>query len=115
MITLYGIKSCDTCRKALKWLAAEGLDHSYHDLRADGLEEALVADWLAALGWEKLLNKSSTTWRQLDPADKEGLDDSKALTLLMAHPTLIKRPVFVRPGKVPLVGFRDAQKAELKG
>ena len=67
MITIYGIKNCDTCRKALKWLQAEGIEHRYHDFRADGLEAADVTRWVSAVGWETLLNRRGTTWRKLPP------------------------------------------------
>ena len=64
MITVYGIKNCDTCRKARKWLEAEGLEHRFHDIRADGLEPAMLEDWITELGWEVLLNRRGTTWRK---------------------------------------------------
>jgi arsenate reductase len=113
MLTVWGLKTCDTCKKALKWLADEGIAHAVKDVRADGVPASELARWVDAVGWETLVNKASTTWRGLDDADKDGLDAAKAKALLAAHPTLIKRPVFVT-GKDVVVGFRDAQKAALK-
>jgi len=106
MITVYGIKTCDTVRKALKWLDAQGIKHAYHDFRADGLDAATVGRWVDAMGWESVLNKRSTTWKQLDDAAKEDLDAPRAIALMVAHPTLVKRPVFEREGSV-LQGFSD--------
>ena len=114
LITVYGLKNCDTCRKALKWLTAEGIAHEFHDLRADGLEPALVDAWVGELGWEVLVNTRGTTWRGLDDAAKAGLDANKAATLIVEHPALMKRPVFDL-GTRRLVGFKDAEMAALKG
>ena len=114
MITVYGIKNCDTCKKALKWLTAEGIEHRFHDFRADGLDAADLARWAQAAGWEKLLNRRGTTWRKLAEADKDGVDAAKAETLMAANPTLIKRPVFDAGGQV-LVGFSAAEQAALRG
>ena len=106
MLTVWGLKTCDTCKKALKWLADEGISHAVKDVRADGVPASELARWVDAVGWETLVNKSSTTWRGL-------ADAAKAKALLAAHPTLIKRPVFV-VGDDIIVGFRDAQKNALK-
>ena len=113
MITIYGIKNCDTCRKALKWLQAEGIEHRYHDFRADGLEAADVTRWVSAVGWETLLNRRGTTWRKLPDTDKDGIDEQKAAELMQANPTLIKRPVFDLGGKV-VVGFKDAEQQQIR-
>jgi arsenate reductase (glutaredoxin) len=113
MLTVYGIKNCDTCRKALKWLAAEGIEHTFHDFRVDGLEPANVSRWADAAGWEKLLNRRGTTWRNLPEADKEGVDEAKATTLMAGNPTLIKRPVFDDDSRI-LVGFTAAEQDALK-
>ena len=114
MLTVYGIKNCDTCRKALKWLSAEGIEHTFHDFRVDGLDPANVARWADAAGWEKLLNRRGTTWRNLPEADKGGLDAASAQVLMAGNPTLIKRPVFETGGKV-LVGFSADEQAALRG
>jgi len=104
MITLYGLKNCDSCRKALKAYAAAGKTVRFHDLRADGLEEVRLKSWLQALGWETLINRRGTTWRNLDDAEKAGLDDGRALALGLAHPSLLKRPI-VETAEGVSVGF----------
>lgn len=114
MITVNGIKNCDTCRKALKWLAAEGIEHRFNDFRVDGLEPADLSRWSAEAGWEVLLNRRGTTWRNLDDADKADVDAEKAEALMAANPTLIKRPVFDL-GDAVLVGFGDDERRALKG
>lgn len=113
MLTVYGIKNCDTCRKALKWLSAEGIEHTFHDFRVDGLEPANVTRWAAAVGWEKLLNRRGTTWRNLAESDKDGVDAARAQALMAGNPTLIKRPVF-DDGSSILVGFSAAEQDALK-
>jgi arsenate reductase len=108
MITVYGIKNCDTCRKALKWLAAEGIDHRFHDFRTDGLDRATLDRWTRTLNWEQLLNRRGTTWRNLPDDAKDSIDAAAAMTLMEANPTLIKRPVFDL-GNEYAVGFKDAE------
>jgi len=112
MLILYGLKSCDSCRKALRWLADEGVEARLHDFRKDGLDKSLLARWSAAVGWESLLNRRSTTWRNLPEQDKAELDDERALALMQAHPALIKRPVIEFDGKV-LIGFGDETRASV--
>ncbi|MCW8916337.1 MAG: ArsC family reductase [Magnetovibrio sp.] len=104
MITVYGIKNCDTVRKALKWLESQGIEHTFHDFRKDGLDEKTVACWVDALGWESVLNKRSATWKQLKDTDKSDIDALKAIALMVANPTLVKRPVFEGKGLI-LNGF----------
>jgi len=110
--TLYGIKNCDTVRKARKWLESESIDHSYHDFRADGLDKKDLKAWVKAAGWEVLLNKRSTSWKQLSDKDKETVDESKAIALMLANPTLIKRPVLTHKKEIH-VGFKPAEYAKL--
>lgn len=118
MITVYGLKTCDTCRKALNWLKDEKIAHRFVDLRADGIGQAEVSRFAKAVGWEKLLNKASTTWRGLDDSAKADLTEARAIALMVEHPTLIKRPVFEVAGKdgraIIVSGFRDAEKAAVK-
>ena len=114
MITVYGIRNCETCRKALKWLEAGGIEHRFHDFRKDGLTATQVAAWLEDVGAAVLLNKRGTTWRNLSNAEKESLDAGKAEALIVANPTLVKRPVFEGAGTL-LVGFGNAQRDALKG
>ncbi|ABS63261.1 arsenate reductase and related [Parvibaculum lavamentivorans DS-1] len=114
MLTVYGLKNCDTCRKALKWLDAEGVPHRFHDLRADGIKASDIKRFAAAAGWDVLLNKSSTTWRSLPKSESENVGEAKALALMAAHPALIKRPVFELENGAVVVGFREEQKTALK-
>lgn len=113
MITVYGLKTCDTCRKALRWLESEGIAHRFHDVRADGLDAKALQAWIGELGWEVLVNTQSTTWRGLDDGQKTGLDAKKAAALILAHPALMKRPVFDL-GHRRLVGFKAPQMEALK-
>ncbi len=114
MIVVNGLKNCDTCRNAMKWLAAAGKAARLHDVRADGLDGAALDRWIAAVGWEALLNRRGTTWRKLADADKADVDAAKARALMVEHPALIKRPVFERDGRV-IVGFGAAEKEALAG
>ncbi|PLW70064.1 ArsC family reductase [Pseudohalioglobus lutimaris] len=93
MITLYGIKNCDTVKKARKWLDDREIEYRFHDVRADGLERETVMHWLQTLGWEILVNKRSTTWKALDPTARDNMDDVTAAAAILEHPTLFKRPV----------------------
>ncbi len=103
-LTIYTLKSCDTCKKALKWLDAESIAYTNHDVRADGLDRSTIASIVENAGWETALNRRSTTWRGLGDADKEAIDNAKAIALIAEHPTLMKRPVFVAGNNV-VVGF----------
>lgn len=107
---LYGIKNCDTVKKARRWCDDNGITYQFHDFRIDGLDETIVNDWLEHLSWEKLLNKRSTSWRQLDDSDKDNLNQSKAIKLILANPTLIKRPV-LSDNTHYNVGFKEADYA----
>ena len=111
MLTVYGIKQCDTCRKALKWLAEEGIEHQFHDFRIDGLQTSLLQGWLDSPFSDKLINRRSTTWRQLTGEQRQ-FEGDELLGLLLEHPTLIKRPVFVTDDIVA-VGFSPKELAEL--
>lgn len=114
MIVIHGLKNCDTCKKARKWAEQEGLEHRFHDVRADGLTGQMLDAWLGQVSWEVLLNRRGTTWRGLDEAVKETVDAAKARDLMLEHPALIKRPVFDRDGAIS-VSFTDVVKASLKG
>ena len=106
MLIVYGIKQCDTCRKALKWLSEQGVEHRFHDFRIDGLDEDRLASWMSSEFADVLVNRRSTTWRQLTGAQREAAGDD-LLRLLLDNPTLIKRPVFQARG-VLAVGFKPA-------
>ncbi|MEO0983292.1 MAG: arsenate reductase [Pseudomonadota bacterium] len=112
-LTLYGLKTCDTCRKALKALEAAGTPAAFVDVRADGVSSEQLKRWAEAVGWQKLINTKSTTWRSLEPADKADLDEAKALDLLAAHPTLIKRPVLEAGDAIHVGWTKDVQAALL--
>lgn len=107
-MTLYGIKNCDTVRKARKWLDKNQPNISFHDFREDGLDKEQLTHWVALIGWEKLFNKRSTSFRNLSDADKADIDQDKAIELMLSHPTLIKRPVLVVNDKIQ-VGFKEAE------
>jgi len=111
-LTLYGLATCDTTRAARKWLDGQGIAYAFHDVREDGLTKPLVERWMKQLGWEKVLNKASTTWRGLSEADRAGVDRAKAVALILANPTLVKRPLLDRGGTFA-VGFRPADYAAL--
>lgn len=106
-LIVYGLKACDGTRKAIKTLEAAGKSVTLHDVRADGLPEALLRDWVAALGWKALLNTRSTTWRGLDAGEKESIDEERAIGLMLAHPALVKRPV-VDTGSAVVIGAAAA-------
>ena len=110
---MYGIRNCDTCKKALKWLAEEGIACEFHDFRKQGLEAQTVARWLATIDRDILINKRGTTYRQLDDAQKAELSGEDPTELLLSLPTLMKRPIF-ETGDAYLVGFTEREKAALK-
>ena len=107
-ICLYGIPNCDTVKKARGWLDARGLGYAFHDYKKEGTDPAKLAEWRDAAGWEALLNRRGTTFRKLDEADKADIDRAKALRLMAAHPSLIKRPVVEHGGGL-LIGFDEAE------
>lgn len=104
---LYGIKNCDTVKKARDWLTQEGINYSFHDFRADGLDEETVKRWINQLGLDLLVNKRSTTWKELDEQIKASFGEATAINVIMSHPTLIKRPV-LESGAQLFVGFKAA-------
>ena len=104
-VTLYGIPNCDTVKKARDWLTARGLAYTFHDYKKAGADPAKLAQWAGAAGWEKVLNRAGTTFRKLPDVDKQDLDMAKAVALMAANPSCIKRPVLEHPGGV-LVGFK---------
>ncbi len=110
-LRLYGLKNCDTCRKALKALSAAGVEHQFADIRAGGVSAGRIAGWAKAAGWQTLLNTKSTTWRNLGEVDKQVADEAAAVALMAAHPTLIKRPVTETGGSVTVGWTKDIQAA----
>jgi arsenate reductase len=108
MTTIYGIKNCDTMKKARAWLDGKGVAYEYHDYKASGIDRARLEGWARKVGWEVLLNRAGTTFRKLPDGDKEGLTEAKAIALMVAQPSMIKRPVLESGGRL-LVGFRPEQ------
>jgi arsenate reductase len=104
-ITIYGIKNCDTMKKARAWLDGHGVGYDFHDYKIAGIAKEKLKQWSEELGWETLLNRSGTTFRKLPDADKAGLNEKKALALMQAQPSMIRRPVLDLGGKL-LVGFK---------
>jgi len=105
---MYGIKNCDTIKKARRWLDAQQIAYRFHDYRADGLDAALLDTFIAELGWEALLNTRGTTWRKLDDARRESIQNAPSAAELMREmPAIIKRPLLCAPGKPMLLGFTE--------
>ncbi|HFD12939.1 MAG TPA: ArsC family reductase [Crenotrichaceae bacterium] len=104
MTTLYGIKNCDTVKKARNYLDNHSIDHDFHDYRSDGLTQIQLKSWVVELGWETLINKRSATWRQLPDVLKGNLDEVEAIKVMLEQPTLIKRPLLELDGSYYL-GF----------
>lgn len=113
MLTLYGIKNCDTVKKARRWLEDHGVEYQFHDFRQDDLDKTLLNRWLDQLGWETIVNKRSTTWRSLSDKEKDISTNAQAAKLLLANLTLIKRPV-VENEKTLLVGFKESDYKAIK-
>ena len=103
--TIYGIKNCDTMKKARAWLDANGVAYNFHDYKTAGVDKEKLKAWSDKVGWETLLNRAGTTFKKLDDADKENLTEKKALALMLAQPSMIKRPVLESGAKL-LVGFK---------
>jgi arsenate reductase len=104
-VTIYGIKNCDTMKKARAWLDGQGIAYDFHDYKAEGIDRAHLEKWVKALGWEALLNRAGTTFRKVPDKDKDGLTDKKAIALMLAQPSMIKRPVLEKGAKL-LAGFK---------
>jgi arsenate reductase len=111
-VTIYGIKNCDTMKKARAWLDKHRVEYSFHDYKVSGVERERLEGWSKKVGWENLLNKSGTTFRKLPDKDKQDLDAKKAIALMLAQPSMIKRPVLDLGGGKLLVGFKPEQYAE---
>ncbi|MXO61189.1 ArsC family reductase [Altererythrobacter salegens] len=107
-IQFYGIPNCDTVKKARKWLEEQGVAYDFHDYKKEGADPNMLRHWAGAVGWEALLNRRGTTFRGLPEADREGIDKAKAVALMAAHPSLIKRPVVIYDNGL-LVGFDTDQ------
>ncbi len=108
-ITIYGIKNCDTMKKARAFLDKQGVDYAFHDYKTAGIERKQLERWAKKAGWETLLNRAGTTFKKLPDKDKEGLTEKKAIALMLAQPSMIKRPVLDLGGGKLLVGFKPEQ------
>ena len=114
MYTVYGIKNCDTMKKAMKWLDDAGIAYHFHDYKKDGLSPELVDSWLNQLGWEDLINRRGTTWRKLDESVREGMDNDSARQVMLENPSIIKRPL-LDTGRERILGFKaDDYEARFK-
>ena len=105
MLAMYGIKNCDTIKKARDWMAANHVAYDFHDYKAEGVDRARLLKWIEAVGWELLLNRAGTTFRKLPEADRAGIDADKAVALMQASPSMIKRPM-LRQGDALIAGFK---------
>ncbi len=114
-ITIYGIKNCDTMKKARAWLDKHGIAYAFHDYKTAGIDRERLVQWSAKVGWETLLNRAGTTFRKLPDKDKAALDAGKATALMLAQPSMIKRPVLDLGGGKLLVGFKPEQYAAAIG
>ena len=112
-VTIYGIKNCDTMKKARAWLDKKGVAYDFHDYKTAGIDRARLEGWASKVGWETLLNRAGTTFRKLPEADRNGITEKKAVALMLAQPSMIKRPVLEWTGGKLLVGFRPADYAKL--
>ncbi len=112
-LDVYGLKTCDTCKRARKELDAAEVAYKFHDVRENGVAEAEISKWAKAAGWEAMLNKASTTWRALPDDQKIGLTEARAVALMAAHPALIKRPLIVKGDTEVHVGWTDAVKTRV--
>ena len=113
-ITLYGIPNCDTVKKARTWLESRAIPYAFHDYKKAGADAGKLAAWCAAAGWDKVLNRAGTTFRKLPDAEKADLDQAKAIAVMLANPSCIKRPILEHPGGL-LVGFKEADWAAALG
>src|ERR1051326_7314647 len=107
--TIYGIKNCDTMKKARAWLDGKGVAYAFHDYKTAGIDHARLKGWAEKVGWETLLNRVGTTFRKLPDADRTGLSEKKAIALMLSQPSMIKRPVLELGGGKLLVGFKPEE------
>ena len=114
-ITIYGIKNCDTMKKARAWLDKTRVDYAFHDYKTAGIDRAKLERWVQKVGWETLLNRAGTTFKKLPDKDKSGLSQAKAIALMVKQPSMIKRPVLEAGGGNSLVGFKPANYAPTPG
>ncbi len=111
--TIYGIRNCDTMKKARAWLEAHGVDYDFHDYKSDGIDRTTLEKWAKTVGWEVLLNRAGTTFRKLPDDAKQNIDERKAFELMLEQPSMIKRPV-LEHGKTVLVGFSEERYSAIR-
>jgi arsenate reductase len=111
-MTMYGISNCDTIKKARTWLEAHKVEYTFHDYKKAGIDKAMLEDWVKQAGWEILLNRAGTTFKKLPETDKANLTEKKAIALMLAQPSMIKRPVLEKKNKIT-VGFKPEEYAKL--
>ena len=114
MTIMYGIKNCDTIKKARTWLEGRKIDYDFHDYKSAGIDRSMLEGWVKKLGWEVLLNRAGTTFKKLPEADKNGITEKKAIALMLAQPSMIKRPVLEAKGRL-MVGFKPDEYKKLFG
>jgi arsenate reductase len=114
-VTIYGIKNCDTMKKARAWLDKRGVDYDFYDYKVAGIERERLQRWAKKVGWETLLNRAGTTFKKLPDKEKEGISETKAIALMLKQPSMIKRPVLDAGDGKLLVGFKPEQYAEALG
>ena len=112
MITMFGIKNCDTIKKARKWLETEGIEYQFHDYKKDGLNPEMLTDWVKDLGYEALVNKRGTTWRKLPDDIKDSIDEASAIEIMLENTSIIKRPLLSDDANNKLLGFKAEQYQE---
>jgi len=112
MIKIYGIPNCDTMKKARRWLEANGIEYDFHDYKKLGVPEKKLKNWVKQAGWDTVLNKRGTTWRRLDDAVKDNIDEAAAIQVMIDNPGIIKRPV-IESGKLLLIGFNEDRYKQL--
>jgi len=112
--TIYGIRNCDTMKKARAWLDAHGVAYAFHDYKTAGVDAATVSGWAQQVGWEKLLNRAGATFRKLPESDRADIDANRAIALMLAQPSMIRRPVLVQDGRI-IVGFKPELYQEFFG
>jgi len=114
MVTIYGIKNCDTMKRARTWLDDHKVAYNFHDYKVSGIDKPTLEGWTKKVGWEVLLNRAGTTFKKLPDADKDGITEKKAIALMLAQPSMIKRPVLEAKGRLT-VGFKPEEYKRLFG
>jgi len=107
MVDIYGIKNCDTMKKAFHWLDENNIEYTFHDYKKEGVDETQAKQWLEQLGWESIINKRGTTWRKLDDETKHAMNNELALSTILEQPSIIKRPLLIKNNEI-ILGFKPS-------